>query len=160
MAGGGAPVPTKGGKKSVDFVVNLVPTIDLLSVLVAFLLITAVWTELARIETGQLIQKPASTPKNQPQRPRQDLMLLLHESGDMQLKFTGKEPTTIKGGSGVFSRFRLAYDKDYKDFAAPDQKIIVAAQDGVPYSRLIQLLDVCLDMDLTALAIGATDSFE
>lgn len=43
MAGGGAPVPEGGsGKKSVDFQLNMVPFIDLLSVLISFLLMTSV----------------------------------------------------------------------------------------------------------------------
>jgi biopolymer transport protein ExbD len=45
MAGGGAPQPTSGsGKKSVDFQLNMIPFIDLLSVLISFLLMTFVWT--------------------------------------------------------------------------------------------------------------------
>jgi len=45
MAGGGAPVPEGGnGKKSVDAQLNMVPFIDLLSVLISFLLMTSVWT--------------------------------------------------------------------------------------------------------------------
>jgi biopolymer transport protein ExbD len=51
MAGGGAPQPTSaGGKKSVDFQINLIPMIDLLSVLISFLLMTFVWTQIVKID--------------------------------------------------------------------------------------------------------------
>ena len=43
----------KGGKKSVNADLNLVPYIDLLTCMVAFLLITAVWSQLARLEAHQ-----------------------------------------------------------------------------------------------------------
>src|SRR3569832_1663446 len=43
----------KGGKKSVNADLNLVPYIDLLTCMVAFLLITAVWTQLARLPISQ-----------------------------------------------------------------------------------------------------------
>src|SRR3954452_16558491 len=43
----------KGGKKSVNADLNLVPYIDLLTCMVAFLLITAVWSQLARLEAQQ-----------------------------------------------------------------------------------------------------------
>src|SRR6266540_4281564 len=43
----------KGGKKPLDADLNLVPYIDLLTCMVAFLLITAVWTQLARLEVMQ-----------------------------------------------------------------------------------------------------------
>src|SRR5438477_6455500 len=49
--GGAAPTPTgKGGKKPLDAAINLVPFIDLLSCCISFLLITAVWSQLAIIE--------------------------------------------------------------------------------------------------------------
>ncbi len=52
--GGAAPVEGgKGKKKSLDAVINLVPFIDLLSSLIAFLLMTAVWTQLATLQVGQ-----------------------------------------------------------------------------------------------------------
>ena len=43
----------KGGKKSLMADLNLVPYIDLLTCMVAFLLITAVWTQLARLKVSQ-----------------------------------------------------------------------------------------------------------
>ena len=43
----------KGGKKSVNADLNLVPYIDLLTCMVSFLLITAVWSQLARLEVDQ-----------------------------------------------------------------------------------------------------------
>ena len=45
----GASVGTDSGKKSVDVELNVVPFIDLMSCLPAFLLVTAVWTNLAQI---------------------------------------------------------------------------------------------------------------
>ena len=48
--GGAAPTPTgKGGKKPLDAAMNLIPFIDLLSCCISFLLITAVWTQMARM---------------------------------------------------------------------------------------------------------------
>ena len=43
----------KSGKKSVNADLNLVPYIDLLTCMVSFLLITAVWSQLARLEAHQ-----------------------------------------------------------------------------------------------------------
>jgi len=52
--GGAAPTPSgKGGKKPLDASINLVPFIDLLSCCISFLLITAVWTQLARMDVTQ-----------------------------------------------------------------------------------------------------------
>jgi biopolymer transport protein TolR len=43
----------KGRRKTVDSDLNLVPYIDLLTCMVAFLLITSIWTQLARLEVAQ-----------------------------------------------------------------------------------------------------------
>src|SRR5437764_15313649 len=45
----GAAVGTGDGKKSVNVELNIVPFIDLMSCLTAFLLVTAVWVNIAQI---------------------------------------------------------------------------------------------------------------
>src|SRR6266705_3506869 len=60
--GGAAPTPTgKGNKKPLDAQINLVPFIDLLSCCISFLLITAVWTQLARMDVTQKGQGAAGS---------------------------------------------------------------------------------------------------
>ena len=44
-----------GNKRSINVDVNIVPFIDLMSVLVIFLLITAVWTQVSMIQLGSSI---------------------------------------------------------------------------------------------------------
>jgi biopolymer transport protein ExbD len=68
--GGAAPVDGgKKGKKSLDATLNLVPFIDLLSCLISFLLITAVWTQVSKVHaqtTGSLtISEPPPDNPNQ-----------------------------------------------------------------------------------------------
>lgn len=66
--GGAAPVETgKKGKKSLDAELNLVPFIDLLSCLISFLLITAVWTQISKVHaqsTGSLTTQDTPPPDN------------------------------------------------------------------------------------------------
>src|SRR3954447_19386438 len=59
-AGGG-----HGGKKSVDSEIPLIPFIDLLLCCVMFLLVTAVWNRLARLDANQQVpstQAPQDAP--------------------------------------------------------------------------------------------------
>ena len=53
---GAAPQETagKGGKKALDAELNLIPFIDLLSCCIAFLLITAVWTQIAGLQVASI----------------------------------------------------------------------------------------------------------
>lgn len=56
---GGVSVDSgKGGKKSVDSEVNMIPMIDLLMCLICFLLITAVWSTMARLNADAQVPGP------------------------------------------------------------------------------------------------------
>src|ERR1041384_6396333 len=57
----GVSLPGGGGKRTLDFDLNLVPFIDLLSCCISFLLITAAWNQLARIETNQKVDQPGKS---------------------------------------------------------------------------------------------------
>lgn len=59
----------KGGKKSVDSQVNMVPMIDLLICCIAFLLMTAVWVQTGAVQASQPRAAPApDTPPNPEQQ--------------------------------------------------------------------------------------------
>src|SRR5258706_6904360 len=67
----------KGGKKALDAELNLVPFIDLLSCCICFLLITAVWTQIA----GLQVASSGGPPDQQKQETTIDVKLLLTEKG-------------------------------------------------------------------------------
>ena len=48
----------KGGRRSTDSEINMIPMIDLLMVTISFLLITAVWTHMARINADAQVPGP------------------------------------------------------------------------------------------------------
>jgi biopolymer transport protein ExbD len=53
VGGGG-----KGGRRSLDSEINMIPMIDLLMVTISFLLITAVWTHMSRINADAQVPGP------------------------------------------------------------------------------------------------------
>jgi biopolymer transport protein ExbD len=55
-AGGG------GGRKALDSEINMIPMIDLLMVTISFLLITAVWSHTARLDSDALVPGPTRDP--------------------------------------------------------------------------------------------------
>ncbi len=56
----------KSSKKHLDFEINLIPCIDLLSVCICFLLLTAVWLNVGSLNVKQAVggQTQEDTPKN------------------------------------------------------------------------------------------------
>src|SRR5579872_7347150 len=87
---GAAPTPTgKGGKKPLDASINLVPFIDLLSCCISFLLITAVWTQLARMDVTQKSKAPAGA-VDEPPTPTVQLTLFIDKDGYTFIYSTGE----------------------------------------------------------------------
>ena len=160
MAGGGSPTPAKGGKKSVDFTVNLVPTIDLLSVLIAVLLITAVWTQLARINAQQVLPKTSDKPQevNPDDKPPKKLYVFVMPE-ETSVNLTDELPTVFKKADGDINKAVREYIKKLADDVAkvPDKKkqiVIVAADDKVEYRQMIETMDILLDNGLSGMSIG------
>jgi biopolymer transport protein ExbD len=143
--GGAAPTPSgKGGKKPLDASINLVPFIDLLSCCISFLLITAVWTQLARMDVTQKGQGAAGSTDEKPPEPTVNLTLFIDKDGYTFAKSTG-ETTQIplKGDEYDFAKLADVL-KDAKT-AYPDKNdIAVKSDDAVIYNKIIQTMDVVL----------------
>ena len=58
MAGVNVDSGGKGGRRSLDSEINMIPMIDLLMVTISFLLITAVWTHMARLNADAQVPGP------------------------------------------------------------------------------------------------------
>lgn len=68
-------------KKNLDFEINILPTLDILSVLICFLLITAVWIQVGTIDTKQALgDNSASGAQNPP-----SLWVTVSNEGDLRL---------------------------------------------------------------------------
>src|SRR2546425_11323923 len=68
----------RGGKKPLDAELNLVPFIDLLSCCISFLLITAVWTQIAGLQVASSGGPPEPQTK---QESTIEVRLLLNDKG-------------------------------------------------------------------------------
>jgi biopolymer transport protein ExbD len=143
--GGAAPTPSgKGGKKALDASVNLVPFIDLLSCCLAFLLITAVWTQLARMDVKQKGQGAAGASDEKPPEATVQLTLFVNKDGYQFAKSTG-ETTDIPMKGEDYDYTKLAdILKDAKS-AYPDKSdITVKSDDSIIYEKVIKTMDVVI----------------
>jgi len=140
--GGAAPTPTgKGGKKPLDAQINLVPFIDLLSCCISFLLITAVWTQLARMDVQQKGQGAAGA-QDENQQPQVQLTLYIDKDGYTFAKSTGEStPIPMKGDDYDFGKLGEVLSKAKADH--PDKgDITIKSDDAVIYSKIISTMDV------------------
>ena len=85
MAGVSVDSGGKGGRRALDSEVNMIPMIDLLVCCIAFLLITAVWSHMARMNADAQVPGPPNPEKElNPQPPEK----MLHVEMRQDDKFT------------------------------------------------------------------------
>jgi len=94
---GGVSVETggKGGRRAVDSEINMIPMIDLLVCCISFLLITAVWSQMSRINADAQVPGPPNPEKElNPQPP--DKMLHVEMRAEDKFTLIWKQgPTTV-----------------------------------------------------------------
>ena len=91
-----AGVDVGGGnskRKSLDSEVNMIPFIDLLMVTIAFLLITAVWSQMARINADARVPGPPQP--DEPKDPPKEKQLHVEMKGDTKFELVWKEGNTV-----------------------------------------------------------------
>jgi biopolymer transport protein TolR len=137
-----------GRKRSMDAEINLVPFIDLLSMCICFLLMTAVWTQLGSVQVKQA---------NGTEAAKTDLQ----KTVDMDLKYTGAHEAVItmkKAGkvartvkvSGVtdaeignqlnsqLQNMRVELTREGLKVSS----VFLTAHEGVDYGSLVAVMDV------------------
>lgn len=138
MAGISVGGEGKGGKKSVNHEIPLIPFIDLLLCCVMFLLVTAVWNQLARINANQ------QQPSNQaPDNMEQKIKVVL------QVQNTGYVLASTAGDRLEIPKVAEKYDveslreklQDRKRLEPNRRDLIVAPEDGVIYSDVVEAMD-------------------
>jgi biopolymer transport protein TolR len=140
----------KGGKKALDAELNLVPFIDLLSCCISFLLITAVWTQIAGLQVAA---------SGGPQDPQQkventiDVRLGLGEKG-YQLTMAGAD-IDIPKVNGVYDRKALQEKLKTLKTSLPDQTAItVQPDDSVAYADLVETVDTAMGEQLRNVTVA------
>jgi biopolymer transport protein ExbD len=93
MAGVNVDGGAKGRRRSLDSDINMIPMIDLLMVTISFLLITAVWTHMARIDANAMVPGPNSVEPPPPSHPEKQLHVMMQAEDKFVLAW--KEGNTV-----------------------------------------------------------------
>jgi biopolymer transport protein TolR len=131
----------KGGRKALSADLNLVPYIDLLTCMVAFLLITAVWTQLARLSAQQKGQGQAG--EETPPEKQEKIVIVVNQEGFNLVVGTDQTPIPKKGTDYDFET--LATDLKKAKESHPDKNDLqVASEDKIVFDTLIRTMDTAL----------------
>jgi biopolymer transport protein ExbD len=160
---GGGAMPEQGGggkrkKKALDATINVVPAIDLLACCITFLLYTAVWTQISRLQVQQLGTGAPEIEQTDAQK-QLIVTLAMGERGFALSTSAGLAidiPNLGRGPDGLV-RFDLkglgerlkALKSSHPDAAA----VTVSAEDTVPYGDLVQVIDTCVGAGLVSVAV-------
>ena len=156
---GGGAMPEGGGKrgkKALDAVINVVPAIDLLSCCITFLLYTAVWTQISRLQVQQFGSGAPEPPAGEQQKALL-VTLSVGESG-IRLTTTAGEDSDIPAqrvGTEIHQDLKTLADK-LKQLRAnyPEaSSVTVSSEDTILYGDLVQVIDTCIGQGLVSVSV-------
>jgi biopolymer transport protein ExbD len=156
--GGAAPEPTsKGGKKALDAHINLVPYIDMLMTIMTFLMMTAVWTQIAMLEVQNASGGAEAQPEEpDPNKPKPILVLVTDRAVKIQEEQSPDTREYPSLGEGYDFKGVEAELKRLKD-ARPDRtEVKIQSEDGVKYVDIVRLIDISTGLELKALTLTPT----
>ncbi|AZZ37670.1 tolR protein [Bdellovibrio sp. qaytius] len=141
-----AHIETGGRGRSTNFDLNLVPFIDLMSVLITFLLISAVWTQVSMIQLGASFASPKD-PNQQviTPPPLTDLVLRLDIKATGYVLYVGKDVRAIPMVNGEYDKEALVADLEKVKQMYPDKGgIMMAIENEIKYEHVVSAMDLGL----------------
>lgn len=154
MAGGMDLGVSKGGKKALDAQINLVPFIDLMAVTISFLIMTAVWTQIGRLQVSN-----SGGPASEEQQDDKTV--------PVTLLITDKELKLTVGGS-VYDPMPFVRDpkgrldlqklkdkiKEVRTNLPDQQNITLQTEDAVKYDDLVHIIDEVIGAGLPSIQVS------
>lgn len=145
---------SSGRKKNIEL--NLVPFIDLMSVLITFLLITAVWTQVSMIQIGSsLYGKKSDTQQNPKPPPNADVVLKIDVKEVGYVLTVGRQVISLPVVNSQFDESGLVAQLQRVKQLYPEKvDAIVSVADAIPYEQLIKAMDNCLTAGFSAISVA------
>jgi biopolymer transport protein TolR len=144
------------GKKPLDTTINLVPFIDLMAVTIVFLIMTAVWTQLGRLQVSQSGQN-ASEEQQQDQNQLQPVTLLITEK-ELKLSVGGAQldpiPITRDDKQRVDVTKLVDKLKELKTQQPEQNAITLSTEDAVKYEDLVRVIDTCIGSNFPSVSVS------
>ena len=138
-------------KKPLNAELNLVPYIDLLTCMIAFLLITAVWTQLARLKIDQRGQG-SGTETDVTNRAHEESPSSCHDDGFNLIVGNDQKPLPKKAGELDFAT--LAVELAAVKRTHPDRTDVqVVSADDIVFDTLVRTMDATMSAGFPDLSL-------
>jgi biopolymer transport protein ExbD len=143
----------KGRSTSVD--VNIVPFIDLMSVLVIFLLITAVWSQVSMIQIGSSIYGKKNTDEKVEPPPRAEVVFRLDIKPFGHRVVVGTQTIEVPKVGANYDLARLSTElKKVKEIYPEKVDCVVTMSDELAYVHLINGMDALLQSGFPQISVA------
>lgn len=143
----------KGRSTSVD--VNIVPFIDLMSVLVIFLLITAVWSQVSMIQIGSSIYGKKTNDEKAEPPPRAEVVFRVDIKPFGHRVIVGTQTIEIPKIGPDYDLVKLTAElKKVKEIYPDKVDCVVTMSDDLAYVHLINGMDVLLQSGFPQISVA------
>tara|TARA_Y100000817_G_C16805364_1_gene521622 strand:+ start:149 stop:622 length:474 start_codon:yes stop_codon:yes gene_type:complete len=146
-----------GSSRQIAIEPNIVPFIDLMSVLIIFLLITAVWTQVSMIQIGSSIYGKKTTDQEVQVPPKADIAFRLDVLNNGYRVLIGTRTVSFPKANGEYDFDKLVnYLKEIKQTYPDKQDAIVTILDELSYGDLIRGMDALLTAGFPQIAVATS----
>jgi biopolymer transport protein ExbD len=167
----GASVGTGGGKGDVNVELNIVPFIDLMSCLTAFLLVTAAWVKNAQLDTKpKSSQGKANQFKKEEEKPELSVLIqpdriwwgvtIVNETGEaarpLETRRTKQGPEWAEVKDALI-KIRTGPLKNATSMQVAAESLGSEDDRKVDYQDLIKLMDIAKSKDVGFIDVSLTD---
>lgn len=151
-----AQIEEKGGGRSTNVDLNIVPFIDLMCVCIIFLLVTAVWTQVSMIQIGSSVysKRTEATPDEPPPRPEVAFRMDVVSSGFV-LKIGKNQISIPKAGDKYDDRTLAAELKKIKAQYPEKKDAVITVMEQLTYDDLIHGMDMLLRGGFEDISVAA-----
>ncbi len=145
----------EGGKKALDHEIPLIPFIDLLLCCVMFLLVTAVWNQLASVEAN--LDGPGNVRDMTDPSPHVPLSVRVLADGYLVASGLGDETRIPRSEETSYDLLALREHLAARRQVAPNEDaVVVSADDGVAYADIVQTMDVLTGSGFPNVTVSGT----
>ncbi|MCB0421860.1 MAG: biopolymer transporter ExbD [Bdellovibrionales bacterium] len=141
--------------RTVNMDVNIVPFIDLMSVLVIFLLITAVWSQVSMIQIGSSIYGKRTEAEDSPPPPRAEVAFRVDVKSFGYQVLIGRKLTPIPKLNGKYDEDSLLENlRTVKKLYPEKNDCVITVEDELPYESLVTGMDNLLKAGFPEISIA------
>ena len=154
----GADLGLRGGKRKVAIEPNIVPFIDLMSVLIIFLLITAVWSQVSMIQIGSSIYGQKNDERTAAITPNMDIPFRVDLIDKGYRVVIASKNYSIPKVNGKYDLESLLKRLQAIKVQFPEKvDAILTLWDEVVYNDLIEAMDVVLQAGFPEVVISTIE---